>query len=575
MKSGLISAAALALLAVLPVFAQDNTANPAADLIIHNGKIYTLEAELPWVSAVAVRDGKYTYLGGEAGLVSFRGPETREIDLAGKMAMPGINDMHSHPWQGGLKALYECNFAFLSTPDEIASTLRGCIAVNPDAQWIRGGQWTSDFFTTHSMESPKRWLDEISTEKAIYLEDDSGHHAWFNSKAQELAVIEDDVTDPDGGEFRRDVNGDINGIALERATNAFLDAIPESTHAQNMAAISKALQLANSFGITGIAEARTPVPALAAYVALAQAGKLTAHTITYQQTPIGQRNKPMDVAPLVALAEGASASNLHSRFAKFFLDGVPTASRSAVMVEPYLTNEDYPESTTGTLMIEPSILTADLSALDAAGFTVKIHTAGDGAVRIALDAIEKVRASNGASGLRFELGHAGYIHPDDLPRFVELNVTADLSPYLWYPRPIIDSIVGAVGERAYRYFPLKDLIASGANMAMGSDWPSAAEDMNPWPAIEAMVSRKNPYSENAESLWPEQAISLEQALAIATQGGAMTYRLEHATGSVALGKSADLIVLNHNVFEIPTSAISDTAPEYTLFAGDIVYQRQH
>jgi predicted amidohydrolase YtcJ len=154
-------------------------------------------------------------------------------------------------------------------------------------------------------------------------------------------------------------------------------------------------------------------------------------------------------------------------------------------------------------------------------------------------------------------------------------VTADLSPYLWYPRPIIDSIVGAVGERAYRYFPLKDLIASGANMAMGSDWPSAAEDMNPWPAIEAMVSRKNPYSENAESLWPEQAISLEQALAIATQGGAMTYRLEHATGSVALGKSADLIVLNHNVFEIPTSAISDTAPEYTLFAGDIVYQRQH
>ncbi|MEH6516849.1 MAG: amidohydrolase [Halioglobus sp.] len=575
MKSAPTFAASVALLAALPVFAQDDAAIPAADLIIHNGKIYTMEAELPWVSAVAVRDGKYVYLGDEAGLAPFRSAETRDIDLAGKMAMPGINDMHSHPWQGGLKDLYECNFSFSSTPDEIASTLRGCIAANPDAQWISGGQWNSDFFITNSMESPKHWLDEISVEKAIYLEDDSGHHAWFNSKAQALAGVEDTERDPDGGEFRRNDAGVVNGIALERATQAFSAALPAPTHAENVAGIGRALQLANSFGITGVAEARTPPQALSAYVDLDKSGELTAHTITYQQTPRGTRAKPMDVASLVTLAESSSSANLHTRFAKLFLDGVPTASRSAVMVEPYLTNEEFPESTTGTLMIEPSILTADLTALDAAGFTVKIHTAGDGAVRIALDAIEKVRASNGASGLRFELGHAGYIHPDDLPRFAELNVTADLSPYLWYPRPIINSIVGAVGERAYRYFPLKDLIASGANLAMGSDWPSAATDMNPWPALEAMVSRKNPYSENAETLWPEQAISLEQALAIATQGGARSYRLEHVTGSVALGKSADLIVLNHNLFEIPISAIGDTTPEYTLFAGDIVYQRQH
>jgi predicted amidohydrolase YtcJ len=568
------SALALAMFTALSVSAQDNSATPPADLIISNGKIYTMEPEIPWVSAVAVRDGKYIYLGDDAGVASLRGPETRELNLAGKMAMPGINDIHSHPWQGGIKELYECNFSFSATPVEIATTLRGCLAENPDALWITGGQWTSEFFANNPMESPRGWLDEITTEKAIYLEDDSAHHAWVNSKALELAGITADTADPDGGEFLRDAKGMPNGVALERAKIVIEEVLPEWSRSQSVAGIRKAVQLANGFGITGVLEARTPRDVLSAYVDLDRSGELTAHAVTDLQTPRGKRTGPMDIAPLIASAEQFNSPNVHNRFAKLFLDGVPTASRSAVMVDPYLTNADFPETTIGTLMIEPSILVEDLTALDAAGFTVKIHTAGDGSVRIALDAIEKVRAQNGASGLRHELGHAGYIHPDDLTRFSELNVTADLSPYLWYPRPIIDSIVGAVGERAYRYFPIKDLIASGADLGMGSDRPSAAADMNPWPAIEAMVSRKNPHSESTKTLWAEQAISLEQALTIATRGGARSYRLEHVTGSVALGKSADLIVLNHNLFEIPTSAISDTTPEYTLFAGDIVYQRQ-
>ena len=205
---------------------------------------------------------------------------------------------------------------------------------------------------------------------------------------------------------------------------------------------------------------------------------------------------------------------------------------------------------------------------------MKVHTAGDGAVRLALDAIEAVRERNGPSGLRHELAHAGYIDPVDLPRFAQLNVTADLSPYLWYPRPIVDAIIGAVGERAYEYFPIKDLLTTGANVGMGSDWPSAAADMNPWPAIEAMVTRRNPLRDDDETLWLEQAITLEQALAIATRQGARAYRLEERTGSVEVGKSADLIVLNNNLFDIPPARISETSPDLTLFAGQVVYRRQ-
>jgi hypothetical protein len=204
-----------------------------------------------------------------------------------------------------------------------------------------------------------------------------------------------------------------------------------------------------------------------------------------------------------------------------------------------------------------------------------MHAAGDGSVRVALDAIEQVRATNGASGLRHEIAHAGFIHPEDVSRFAELNVTVDLSPYMWFPRPINDAILGAVGERALRYWPIKDLLESGANVAIGSDWPSVAESMNPWPAIEAMVTRRNPYTDAAEALWPEQAITLDQALEVFTLNGAKAYRLEQLTGSIEVGKSADLIVLNQNLFDVDITAISETQVETTFFEGRVVYQSDH
>ena len=303
-------------------------------------------------------------------------------------------------------------------------------------------------------------------------------------------------------------------------------------------------------------------------------GLLTAYAITALQTPRGKRDTAMDVAPLIEISKRHATEHVHTRFAKIFLDGVPTASRSAVMLEPYLVSEEFSEPTTGMLMVTPEVLTEDIAALDQNGFTVKIHTAGDGSVRIALDAIEQVRARNGRSGLRHQLAHAGYIDPDDLPRFAELNVTADLSPYLWFPRPIIDSIVGAVGERAYHYWPIKDLLASGANVSIGSDWPSAAASMNPWPALEAMVTRRNPGEDGKDSeqaLWRSQAIKLEQAVEIFTRYGARAYRLEHQTGSIEVGKSADLIVLNQDLFKVPVEMISETLPELTLFEGAVVF----
>ena len=569
--------AGLALVAVLPMICPavaDNTPGATvkvADTVLTNGRIYTLDPDRPWAEAVAIADGRYLFVGDAASAKAWVGEGTRQIDLGGAMAMPGINDVHSHPWQGGVKTLYFCNFAFDASPDEIAATLRGCLRANPDAEWIEGGQWTSDFFRNHDIPSPRAWLDAISPDVAIFLHDDATHNGWVNSAALVLGGIDRDTPDPEGGKIVRDAAGEPNGLLYEAAKRLVTDNKPAITIARYRAAIAEAVRQANSFGLTGVNEARVQAPMLDAYRQLDEAGELSVHVTANQQTPRYYRDTPLDVAEHVALRDRYQLPHVNVRYVKIFLDGVPTASRTALMLADYLTDDDHPEATKGFLLVDAEILKQDLIALDRAGFTVKLHTAGDGAVRVALDAIEAARKANGRSGLRHQLAHAGFIDPADLPRFAGLNATADLSPYIWYPSPIIDSIVGAIGERGRRYFPVRDLLAGGADVVIGSDWPSAAVNLSPWGAIEALVTRRNPVTDAQQTLWPEQAVTLEQALHIATLAGARGLAIEQLSGSIEVGKSADFIVLDRNLFEIPVAQISDTRVEQTWFEGRLVY----
>jgi predicted amidohydrolase YtcJ len=219
------------------------------------------------------------------------------------------------------------------------------------------------------------------------------------------------------------------------------------------------------------------------------------------------------------------------------------------------------------------VLTADLIELDKRGYTVKIHTAGDRSVRIALDAIEATREAIGNKDKRHELAHAGYIDAIDLPRFAELNAVADLCPVIWHPSPIIDAVISAVGrERGERYWPVRDLVDSGAPLLAGSDWPSAVPDANPWSGIEAFVTRRDPRGDAEGALWPEQAITLEEAIEIYTMHGARAMRMEDRIGSIEVGKLADIIVLERNIFEIPIDEVADTQIMQTYFEGRLVYE---
>ncbi|MBM4258489.1 MAG: amidohydrolase family protein [Deltaproteobacteria bacterium] len=251
---------------------------------------------------------------------------------------------------------------------------------------------------------------------------------------------------------------------------------------------------------------------------------------------------------------------------------MPTGARTAAMLAPYVPHPSFPDGYTGVLHVDEYTLTTDIAQLEKRGFTVKLHTAGDRSVRVALNAIERAHKISGRADLRHELAHAGFIDPLDIPRFRALNVVADLSPYIWYPSPINAAIVNAVGERAHHYWPIRDLLEAGAPLLAGSDWPAAVASMDPWIGIEAMVTRQDPTRATPGSVWSEQAVSLEQVLPIFTVAGAYALRRDHVTGSLRVGKSADVIVLDRNLFTIDLHAIANTVVEMTLFAGRVVYQ---
>lgn len=554
-----------------------NTDNPNyADSIFHHGKIYTVNKQRVWAEAIAIRDGRYVFVGNDQNVSKWRGPNTMVIDLKGKMLMPGINDAHSHPFGGGVGLLYNCDFEFSSTPKKIKQRLSACIKKNPQAQWLEGGQWTSDFFKLNNIANPKKFLDEVSIDVAIYLEDDSGHNAWVNSKALELAGIKAGDKDPKGGTIVRNNHGEPNGVLLETAAQIITRHIPERTVDEYAKALVTAVALLNSYGVTASNEARTPSRVLQAYVQLDLAGQLNAHINTSLQTPFGGLSeKPFNLQNLQDLHKKYQSPHVDSSFVKIFSDGVPTASRSALMLDYYTVDTDHSHKTKGNSHLSREQLSEVLLQLDQAGFTVKIHTAGDGSVRMALDAIEYVRKTTANKNLMHRLAHAGYIDNEDLPRFKALNTIADFSPYIWFPSPITDSVVNAVGlTRGKHYFPTKTLLEIGAPILAGSDWPSAVETPNPWPGIEAIISRKNPFSDSAyqdQTLWLEQAITLSQALELFTIKNAKAMKLDAKSGSVELGKSADFIVIEKNLFEIPVDQISETQILATWFEGKKVF----
>ena len=488
--------------------------------------------------------------------------------------MPGLVDAHVHPVLGGMEKVTQCLFPSTAGPDEIKVKMAQCIAEKPSQKWLVGGRWASTFFSDYDIESPVAWLDQAAKGRAVSLADDTGHNRWVNSRAMELAGI-DSASSITGGEVVLDAAGEPSGLLREAAIWPVMQVIERDmrpTTADYLAAARQSFDTASRYGITGVKEAGDADQGIIAYKTLDDNNALNLHLGACIAVQFNSDGSP-DLQRVARLRKENRGRNFQVNCAKLFLDGVPSQARTAAMIDPYLPEQEGGESHNGKLLIPPARLNRVVAQLDGMGLTVKAHVAGDRAVRVFLDAIEYAREVNGNSGLRHELGHSGFINKADIQRIVALDAVADMSPSIWYPAPVTDSIIVALGNRGKHYWPFRDLLEAGVNVIVGSDWPAVVSDMNPWTGLEAMVTRRHPLASYPGTLWPEQAISLADAIRINTLNGAKALGLESVTGSLEVGKYADIIVLSHNLFDITPEQISDTNIEMTLFKGAVVYRK--
>lgn len=542
------------------------------DIIARHPAICTMDATRPWAQALAIRGGRLAAVGtlAEARAAA---PGAREIDLPGHMVMPGLLDVHNHFVWAGRAELYELFVPPFFTLDQIIQQVSVAAAAKAPDEWVVGGIWGSGLISELTPEARLR-LDEAAGGRPVMLRDDSHHNRFVSTRALQLAGITAGTPNPVNGEIVRDTRtGEATGLLLESASSLVEAAVAralEATPQLDVEAAAHAVRRMNACGVVGAQEALSTRAVLRAVKALEDSGRLTAWIVG---------SLPVTEAPLapgefgeelLAMRDSHRSRHFLPDAGKIFLDGVPTA-RTAAMLEPYLPDAAHGCCFRGGATLTVPQLARVLSDCEQRGLAVKIHCAGDAAVRIALDAVDVLRSFNGP-GLMHHVAHASFIDPAEVPRFAALNVVADLSPMLWFPGVIVDAIRSTVpGARVDRFWPIRDLHESGALIAGGSDWP-VVPDPNPWPGIQGMVTRRDPTGRFPGALWPEQALPLAEVLRAYTINSARAMRLGETTGSLEVGKSADLVCLDRHLFEVPTDQLAATRVLATWFEGRVVHE---
>lgn len=536
-----------------------------ADAIYTGGKIYTLDDSAPWAEALAVKDGKLVKVGSATDVEKLQGPDTAVIALAGRMVMPGIHDTHMHPVDAGVQQALECSF-LSNDLNEVLDILKGCIEKTPPGEWVRGGQWNEGLFRKD--ETPRETLDKISPDHPVFLMDWSVHNAWVNTRALEKLGITRDTPNPVGGSVRRDpATGVETGILLDNSAYAAQRTLPAYPVDVMADALEQSLKSVAGFGVTTLRDAITTRQTIAAYDMLSTQNRLKVRVKTALSWKSAWAESHESERTLIEGRSKFANERIDTDFAKIMLDGIPP-TLTAAMLEPYEPNENFPADHKGELMIPPDELNNDVIELDKAGLTVKIHATGDGSARAALDSFEAARKANGDSGLIHEVSHAELIHADDLPRFKALNVAAEMCPIIWYPIPGLDWKLW-IGERL-PVWPVKSLLENGALVTYGSDWP-VVPTANPWPGIEAMVTRMDPYGQTPGADYPEEAIDLESAIRIFTLNSAIANKAGDSSGALQSGRDADFIVLDRNLFEVPIEDVGQTEVLMTVIGGEVVH----
>ncbi|WP_459866325.1 amidohydrolase [Halomonas shantousis] len=535
-----------------------------ADYVYMNGDIYTQNAKRERAEAVAIKDGVFIAVGSDKDIEGYIGKGTSVVDLQGKMAMPGIVDGHGHYVRGLKREMFNCGFSSSTPAEAIADEVKKCAAKAKPGEWITGGAWASSYADTGKVH--KSALDAVAPDNPVYLLDDTGHNGYVNSKALEVAGFTKDKA-REMPAILTDESGEPTGILHEEAAGELTQAIPPLSDEKYQQVVKKSAEMANRYGITTFVEARTDRATLKAYHDVDEKEGLTARVIAFLQYETDFNESREKQLETIKNRESYFSDNVYANNVKFYLDGVPPAF-TAALLNPYqaeaLHEHHLASDFRGKLRMTPEEIRKDTIELDKKGVTMKFHASGSAAVREALNAVEAARKENPTGQLHHSIAHAGMVSKQDLPRFRELNVVADIAPPIWIPGPYSEAMIEALGKDRYaRTPPTAELLEAGATIAYGSDWPSISSSINPWPHLESMVQRE---------IGPEESIPLQAAFDTMTLGAAYSANLSSEIGSIEPGKSADMVVIDQDIFAVPVSDISDTHVLLTVFRGEPVYK---
>jgi predicted amidohydrolase YtcJ len=474
-----------------------------------------------------------------------------------------------HPGGAGL-AQNSCRFTQGSTPQQMLDAVKACVAKRGKNEWIAGGQWEASVFGKEPMH--RSMLDKVSPDNPVVLTDISGHSVWANSKALQAAGITASTKNPPGGIIERDAKGEPTGVLRESAGGLVRAKVPPPTLEERVKALDWSLNVMLENGITAFTDALLDEGGMQAYAALADQKKLKQRVRgCIMWRPMNFSGGENAASPAIENRNLYARERFKPDCIKMVLDGVPTDGHTAAMLAPYADATHSEEARAkGLLLVPPEPLKKALIDFDRRGLTVKFHAAGDAAVRAGLDAIEAARKANGYSGLLHDVGHNSFVDMSDIRRARALGATFEMSPYIWYPNPIIPDIAKAIGpERMRRWIPVKDAVDAGALVVPGSDW-SVVPSVNPWIAIETLVTRQK-LGGGGEALGDVEKITVKQAFDLFTVNSALQMGTRNKTGSIEKGLLADVLVLDRNPFKIPPTQIHQTRVTRALINGETVY----
>jgi predicted amidohydrolase YtcJ len=557
-----------------------------AELVFAGGAVYTADASRRRLvsaiagdgrpaSAVAVVGGRIAVVGtaADADIQELIGPATEVVDLRGRALLPGFQDAHVHPAFAGI-TMIGCNLMGAASLDEALARISDYARQHPDREWIAGSGWRMEWFAGGTPD--RQTLDAVTGGRPAYLSNRDGHGAWVSTRALELAGLDASTPDPADGRIERELDGSPQGTLHEGAANLVGSLLPELPIEERLAGLLLAQQHMHARGITAWQDAivggylGSPDP-LPVYLAAAASGQLTARV---EAALWWDRARGAEqVADLLTRRERGVAPRFRANTVKIMQDGV-AENFTAGMLEPYGDPTGcHHNHGSGLSYVDPAALPGYVTQLDGLGFQVHLHAIGDRAVREALDAIAAARAANGFNDLRHHIAHLQVVHPDDVPRFAALDVTANMQGLWAAHEPQMDELtIPFIGpERTRRQYVFGDLLRSGARIAAGSDW--AVSSANPLRAVHVAVNRslQGASGAEAEPFLPEQALDLAEALAAYTIGSAYVNHLDDETGTIEPGKLADLVVLDRDPFAHPAADIGSTGVLATYVQGDAVF----